>query len=156
NRPQASTSAALAVTLKDLEDLDRATLSNPTLTLLSAPLANLRQRAERLAPQIAESPAVAAAEVVEVDATSAVIAGLPFEEATFVIAVTPAEGSAEQLAERLATRRPGVQGRIEDAAGEPGRLLLDLRTVLARQDLTIVSAFPPLAEEPPSEADSAT
>ena len=56
------TLAALGATLRLYRDPQSAERSLPLLTLLSTPLANLKNRAERLAPQLAATQAVAAAE----------------------------------------------------------------------------------------------
>lgn len=150
-QPSAATAAALATTLAELREPSRAMLTNPILSLLSAPLANLRQRAERLAPQIVASPAVASAEVIERDADAAAVAGIPFAAPTVAISVTPADGTAEALAETLAgSGPPAVWGEVVD-----GRLLLDLRTVFPRQDLAIVSAFPPPDGDPAPTGEEA-
>ena len=57
--------AALGATLRLYRDPPAAERSLPLLMLLSTSLANLKNRAERLAPQLAALPAVAAAEPVE-------------------------------------------------------------------------------------------
>jgi L-seryl-tRNA(Ser) seleniumtransferase len=60
------TLAALAGTLRLYQDLELAERSVPLLSLLATPLENLRQRAERIAPQIAAT-GVAAVEIVPID-----------------------------------------------------------------------------------------
>ncbi|MEM6331169.1 MAG: hypothetical protein AAF790_13090 [Planctomycetota bacterium] len=129
--------AALAATLKLLSDPAEALLQTPVLSLLSTPLDNLRNRAERLAPQIAQSPLVAAAEAMPLPAGSTAAAGLPVRTDSFAIALTPAAGSAQEMADRLRSGSPRVWGRVEGQ-----RLLLDMRTVFPRQDLALVAAFP--------------
>lgn len=147
HRSNAATVAALAATLEELDDPQRAALRLPLLSLLATPLENLQTRAQRLAPQITQSPAVATADVVELSADAAVVSGLPFAAPTVAIAVTPATdnqagASVESLTQALADATPSVHSRVE---GE--QLLLDLRTVFPRQDLAIVSAFPPAEGE---------
>src|SRR5262249_43225998 len=55
--------AALAATLRLYDDVDLAERSIPLLSLMATPLDNLRQRAERLAPQI-NATGVASVEIV--------------------------------------------------------------------------------------------
>ena len=58
------TLAALAATLRHYRDPEEAERSIPLLMFLSTPLDNLKNRAERLAPQLAACPAVASAEAI--------------------------------------------------------------------------------------------
>ena len=141
-RPRAATSAALAATLGLLEDAERAALKIPTLSLLSAPIENLRTRAQRLAPQIAKSPWVEQAEATDLPAESTAVAGLPYEAASVAVAITPAGGSPHDLAQRLVSGPTAILARTDG-----DRLLIDLRTVFPRQDLQIVAGFVP--DEPP-------
>lgn len=141
-RASALTLAALAATVKQLGEPERAVLENPLLTLLTTPIANLRQRAERLAPQIEVSPAVATVEVLELAAEAGVVSGLPLQAPTVVLSIAPASDTVEALRLRLAASSPAVWGRIEAE-----RLVLDLRTIFPRQDMTVVSAFPTPSNE---------
>jgi L-seryl-tRNA(Ser) seleniumtransferase len=108
----------------------------PLHGLLDTPLDNLRTRAERLAPQIVASGKVASAVATEVAAHLAPqptsLGALP----SWAIALTPRDETPTQLAERLANGPVSLYGRI---AGET--LLLDLRTVFPRQDLTLIGCF---------------
>ncbi len=54
---------------------------------------------------------------------------------TWCVALTPAHDTVDTLAARLRKGHPAVCGRIQD-----DRLLLDLRTVFARQDNLLVKA----------------
>jgi L-seryl-tRNA(Ser) seleniumtransferase len=150
------TLAALFATLRLHQDRERAEQSVPLLELLSTATANLQNRAERLAPQIAACSAVAAAE--PISAITYLGGGsVPMQEIpTWCIAMTPASGNVDSLAKSLRTGIPSVFGRIQK-----DRLLLDLRTVFARQDLELVEAVrrlgtgQPEAEtgEPQADAD---
>ncbi len=116
----------------------------PVLSLISTSLENLRQRAERLAPQIA-AMGVASVEVI---ASQTFIAGAPLPGQampTVHLALAPISRSVEQLAAALRGGVPPVVGRIEG-----DKLLLDLRSVQPRQDLQLVAAFEALqtAREP--------
>jgi L-seryl-tRNA(Ser) seleniumtransferase len=126
---------ALAETLRLHTDRAAAEESLPLLNLLTTPLANLKNRAERMAPQLAACGAIAAAEPVE---SQAYLGGgsLPSQQIpTWCVALTPAAGSVDDLAMRLRTGSPAVFGRIQK-----DRLLLDLRGVFPRQDIAVVDA----------------
>lgn len=135
------TLAALAATLRIYRDPQQAKLRIPLLQLLSAPLDNLRTRAERMAPQMAATPAIASADVVD-DVTYLGGGAVPTQKlATWCIALTPAEMSVDRLAGRLRTGQRPVVGRVRD-----NRLYLDLRTVFPRQDLDLVAAVKALSD----------
>lgn len=122
------TDAALAATLALFDQPDSLRFTHPLHQLLDAPLENLRTRAERLAPQIAAGPGVAAAS--------------PSEIATggregWRVEVQP-EGEPGDLLVAVTKRSPGlVLGQSE------GRLTVDLRSVFAGQDRAIAAAFAP-------------
>ena len=136
------TLAALDATLQLYLDPQRAEQRIPLLRLLSTPLDNLRYRAEQLAPQIDALPAVASAEVVQ-DVAYLGGGSVPGHEIpTWCIAVTPKERGVDELARKLRTGNPALYGRIQH-----DRLLIDLRSVFADEDLRIVDAFSGLEEE---------
>jgi len=129
------TLAALLETLRLHQDREAAERSLPLLSLLSTSVANLQQRAARLAPQLAACPAVESAEPVE---SQAYLGGgsVPSQAVpSWAIALQPARGSVDELAERLRTGTPSVFGRIFK-----DRLLLDLRAVFPRDDVRLVEA----------------
>lgn len=144
--PDAHQAAMLAATLELLADEERVPNKVPILSLISTPLENLRSRANRLAPQIAASPAIESAEVIELSADSAAISGTPWQASSVAIAVTPADGGVSALADHLQSQRPALWPRQESS-----RLLLDLRTVFPRQDMALVDAFPPAGGTPAGE-----
>jgi L-seryl-tRNA(Ser) seleniumtransferase len=113
--------AALEATLRLYNTARRDDI--PSLAMLTADDATLRQRAERLANGLGEV----------VEATAKVGGGaLPLLELPGpVVAV---EGDAEAIAARLRAADPPVVGRIQD-----GRLLLDPRT-LADDEVELVRA----------------
>ncbi len=130
------TLAALAATLRLYCDSDIAERAVPLLSLLSTTVENLRNRAERLAPQIAATPAVAHAE-----AMSAVTflggGSVPAQEIpTWCVAITPKDLAVDQLAKSLRGGEPAVMGRVQQ-----DRLLLDLRSVFPHQDAQLVAAL---------------
>ena len=144
------TLAALAATLRLYRNPEVARQEIPLLSLLGTSVENLKNRAERLAPQMAASSAVAQAEAV---ADFAYLGGgsVPTQKIpTWCIALSPAKGSVERLAASLRTGTPAVVGRIHD-----GRLLLDLRTVIPRQDVELADAVAALSPQA-SDAAAAT
>ena len=129
------TLAALAATLRLYRDEKVAARSIPLLQLLNTPVENLQNRAERLAPQMAASAAIDAAEVIQ---DKAYLGGgsVPAQELpTWCIALAPAAGGVDSLAAALRKSRPAVVGRVQH-----DRLLLDLRSVFPRQDTQLVEA----------------
>ena len=141
------TLAALAGTLRLYRDTEKLKQRLPLLQLLSTSLDNLRTRAERLAPQMAATVAVAAADAVA-DVTFLGGGSVPTQKLdTWCVALTPAEMSVDRLAARLRTGQPAVVGRVRDE-----RLYLDLRTVFPRQDLDLVAAVRAVGESLPDKA----
>ncbi|MBN1911167.1 MAG: L-seryl-tRNA(Sec) selenium transferase [Pirellulales bacterium] len=130
-----ATAAALAVTLELSEDAEQARRTIPTLQLLTTSPDNLKNRATRLAQQMTESPAVASAEAVERTAPVAASPHLACELPTWCIAMTPVHMNVDRLSTLLRSADPAVLGRMEE-----DRLLLDLRSVLPRDDLRLVDA----------------
>lgn len=126
--------AALTATLELLRSEELALREVPLLQLLATPQRNLRQRAERLAEQIAGATLAS----VEVCPSEAYLseASLAHERVpSWCVALEPQGMTVDQLAARLRRGTPAVVGRIDD-----GRLRLDLRTVFPRQDSEIVAA----------------
>jgi L-seryl-tRNA(Ser) seleniumtransferase len=130
------TLAALGATLRLYQDPERARRAIPILELLSTSVENLQNRAERLAPQIAATSAVAEAQAI---ACTTHLSGSPLPDqslATWCIAVKPASLTIDRLAAALRAGIPPVVGRVHE-----DRLLLDLRSVFPRQDVALVTAF---------------
>jgi L-seryl-tRNA(Ser) seleniumtransferase len=129
------TLAALAATLRLYRDPEKAKLEIPLLSLLATSVENLRNRAERLAPQMAAASAVAGAEVIA-DHTFLGGGAIPTQEIpTVCVALAPTGRSVDDLHAALRTGQPSVFGRIQKE-----RLLLDLRSVLPSQDRLLVEA----------------
>lgn len=140
------TLAALSATLQHYRDPESVARHVPLMQLLSTSAENLKHRASRIAPQLAATATIATADAVE-DVTFFGGGSVPTAEIpTWCVALTPAEGSAERLAERLRTAPRPVVGRIKQ-----DRLLLDLRSVFPRQDIQIVDAITALDD---ASADS--
>lgn len=125
--------AALEATLALYDDPERLALTLPVFQLLSTSLENLRQRAERMAPQLAQAADVECANACESE-SSLGFASLPNDKLpSCAVSLVPNGGNVALLEKRLRQSPvPIVARRYED------RLLVDLRTVLPRQDQTIV------------------
>jgi len=130
------TLAGLRATLQLYRDPETACQRVPLLTLLNTSIENLRQRAERLAPQLNESAAIKDVTVVE-DITYLGGGSVPTQAiATCCLSLASASGSIDTLAAQLRSGNIAVVGRIHQ-----DRLLLDLRSMLASQDQLLVAAF---------------
>ena len=113
------TLAALEATLTLYRDPARARREIPTLALLGATAAVVRERAERACGQLqlASIGCVVVTTVASVGAGAFPVTQLPS-------AAIALDGSAERWAAALRSGTPAVVGRVHD-----GRLLLDLRAV---------------------------
>jgi L-seryl-tRNA(Ser) seleniumtransferase len=141
------TLAALVETLRLHGDREQARRALPLEMLLSAPLANLQNRAQRMAPQLAACGAISEAEPLE---THTYLGGgsLPGQEIpTWCVAVKPAKGNVDGLARVLRTGTPSIFGRIRK-----DRLLFDLRSVLPAQDMQIVEVVERLKGSEPDSS----
>jgi L-seryl-tRNA(Ser) seleniumtransferase len=142
------TLAALVATLRLYQDTEQAEQTVPLLMLLSAPSENLKNRAERLAPQLADAPAIASAEPVQ---SQTFLGGgsMPNQHIpTWCVAVKPAQDNVDTLAAKLRNGIPAVCGRVHNDT-----LLLDLRSVFPRQDGQIVQAVYALKKSDDAKAD---
>ncbi|MBC8876084.1 MAG: L-seryl-tRNA(Sec) selenium transferase [Planctomycetes bacterium] len=129
------TLAALVETLRLHQDRETAKQSLPLMSLLNTSVANLQNRAERMAPQLAASSAVKSAEPIE-SFTYLGGGSIPAQQIpTWCVALEPDRGSVDTLAATLRKGVPCVFGRIHK-----DRLLLDLRSVFPKQDMQIVEA----------------
>ncbi len=136
------TLAGLAATLRLYQDPDQAKLSIPLLALLGTSMENLKQRAERMAQQLAHVPLLSSAQPIQ---DYAFLGGgsVPTQQiGTWCVALAPRNGSVDNLATQLRTGTPAIVGRIHQ-----GQLLLDLRSVLPRQDLELVAALEKMGTE---------
>ncbi len=129
------TLAALAGTLRLYRKPADAQREVPLLRLLSTSMENLKGRAERLAPQLAAVDTIKSAQAVE-EFTYLGGGSVPTQKLpTWAVAIEPAEMSLDRLATALRTGTPAVVGRVNQ-----DRLLFDLRSVFARQDMDLVRA----------------
>ncbi|NLE38270.1 MAG: L-seryl-tRNA(Sec) selenium transferase [Pirellulaceae bacterium] len=124
---------SFAATLDEMDSPDRARANVPLVQLLTASADNLKNRAARLAPQMAAADAIGRAEVVE---APGYLLGAPHplgEMPGWAIALRPSGMAVEQLAKTLRDGNPAVFGyRLDD------RLLLNLRAVSPQFDLELV------------------
>lgn len=132
--------AALVETLAIVEEHGPAdaVFHLPAWQLLSAPLANLKQRAERLAALMAASPSVASAEPHEEASVWGISADQRLSGPTWQIVITPADGAA--LTERLRDSMPPIIP-VDRPQSTDGVVHLDLRSVFPRWDEQLVAAF---------------
>jgi L-seryl-tRNA(Ser) seleniumtransferase len=144
------TLAALAATLRLYRQPENAKQTIPLLQLLSTSPDNLKNRAERLAPQL-ESAAVVASAAVEQGVSYLGGGSVPTQQVpTWCVALTPAKDSVDSLARNLRMATPSICGRIQQ-----DRLWLDLRSVFPGQDMEIVQAIQSLpGEEEVAEAEA--
>jgi L-seryl-tRNA(Ser) seleniumtransferase len=126
--------AALAATLECYENPTGGIQQIPVWQCLTVSADNLRNRAERIAPQLAAAEGIASA--IPIETRSAVAAALPEGLPSFGIALSPTGGDVAALDKRLRTARFPILGRIEN-----DRIILDLRTVSPRQDTTLIDAL---------------
>jgi L-seryl-tRNA(Ser) seleniumtransferase len=139
-RLNAPRSAALKATLECYENPTGDIDSIPVWQILTVSIDNLRNRAERIAPQIAKAEGIGSATPVEM--RSLISAALPDGLPSYGIGLTPADGNVDSLDRRLQSARFPIHGRIE-----ADRVVLDLRTVLPRQDMTLVDALTATAQQ---------
>ena len=124
------TLSALEATLRLYLEPERALKEIPVLAMLTAPTTDIRSRAESLAVALR-----AGGVEVQVTGTSASVGGGAFPTADIPSSALVLRGNAEPLEEKLRRGEPAVIGRIAD-----GKLLLDLRSVLPREDATLAAA----------------
>jgi L-seryl-tRNA(Ser) seleniumtransferase len=118
----------------------------PTWQLLTTPIENLRNRAERIAPQLAQAAEIDSVTAVE---TRSPVAAAPTPAGglvSYAVALTARGCSVSDLDKRLRTLPLPIVGRVEN-----DRLILDLRTVLPRQDRMLVEGIVGSSTSQPAE-----
>jgi L-seryl-tRNA(Ser) seleniumtransferase len=136
------TMAALAATLRLYRDPAKAKLSVPILQLLGTSAENLKNRADRMAPQMAAIKAVVSSAEAISDITYLGGGSIPTQQlSTWCVALKPASGSVDRLAAALRTGTQAVVGRVRE-----DRLLLDMRSVFPRQDVEMLAALEALSK----------
>jgi L-seryl-tRNA(Ser) seleniumtransferase len=124
------TLSALEATLRLYLEPERALKEIPVLAMLTESAAETESRARAVARTLSEGGVA-----VEVRATKASVGGGAFPTAEIPSAAIVLKGNAAELEEKLRHADPPVVGRISD-----GRLLLDLRAVLAREHAILCRA----------------
>jgi L-seryl-tRNA(Ser) seleniumtransferase len=131
------TLAALETTLRLYLDPERAAREIPTLRMLSAGVAEMGERASRLADRIGEACGGAYSVGTREDVSRAGGGALPMADIpTVVVALEPTRGSVADLEQKLRWGEPHIIARISE-----GRLLLDPRTLTPAEEDEIVSAL---------------
>jgi L-seryl-tRNA(Ser) seleniumtransferase len=147
-RADPATCAALQATVELYDDRAQLPQTLPLFQLLSASVENLRQRAERLAPQLAEAADIESAMAL---ASESCLGFAHVENDTlpsFAIALTPIGADLKSLDRRLRNGAVPVVGCVRE-----NRLWLDLRTVLPRQDQRLVETVAAAANRPTKNLD---
>ena len=137
------TLAALAATLRLHRDEEAMKQGVPLMTMLSTPIENLKQRAERMAPQLAACSSVASAEPA-FDHTFLGGGSVPTQQIeTWCVEIEPDAKGVNGMAAELRAGDPAVVCRVQR-----DRLVVDLRTVTPDQDMTIVDIFQQSGSQP--------
>ncbi|MFO0788721.1 MAG: hypothetical protein U0805_04635 [Pirellulales bacterium] len=152
-RIDAFRAAGLAATLVAYENQSSAPTQEPIWQCLRTSTENLRNRAERMAGQLAHADGIATATAIETHSPlSAAITGEGWP--SYGVALTPRDSDIAALDHRLQSARLPIRGRVEG-----DRVILDLRTVLPRQDRLLVDSLlgaHPAPPEQPAEPVAAT
>ncbi|MGI9429642.1 MAG: hypothetical protein ACR2NM_13350 [Bythopirellula sp.] len=128
--------AALEATLDLYLDLDKVIHQIPVLQLLSAPLDNLQQRCERIAPLLAECDLVAHAEATSLESIWLDAGISQCSHQSWSIVLQPEEGQLERLGKRFEQATPQVVSSIG-----PTTCVLDFRAIFPRWDQQLVLAL---------------
>ncbi|MCI0639513.1 MAG: L-seryl-tRNA(Sec) selenium transferase [Gemmataceae bacterium] len=129
------TLAALETTLRIYLNEAHALEKVPVLRMLGTPLAELKDRAEKLAHELSALPGIFSARACG-DVAFVGGGSLPDQKlATWVVEVQVQSVSDEEFAQRLRTGAPALIGRLRN-----GRILFDLRTVFPEQTSGLITA----------------
>jgi L-seryl-tRNA(Ser) seleniumtransferase len=123
------TLSALEATLRLYLEPERALKEIPVLAMLTAAVTEIESRAQSVARALREGGIDA-----QVKATRASVGGGAFPTAEIPSSAVVLDGN-ERTEEKLRRADPPVIGRISE-----GKLLLDLRSILPREDLTLTRA----------------
>ncbi len=128
--------ASLEATLEIYRSPDKVMHQIPLFQLLSAPLENLQQRCERIAPLLAECDLVSSAEAVPCDSLWLDTGDTQHACSTWAISLRTAEIAVERLAQLFDSSTPQVVGRVENNAYQ-----LDFRAIFPRWDQQLVATL---------------
>jgi L-seryl-tRNA(Ser) seleniumtransferase len=135
-QPSAIASAALSATIQLYDNISQLPETLPILQLLTASVDNLRLRAERLTPQLAQLSGIKSAEAI---ATENSLGAARFSDVVLpsnVVALSVTGDDPRELDKRLRSAPLPLFARVEGQ-----RLVLDLRAVFPRQDQQIVDVL---------------
>jgi L-seryl-tRNA(Ser) seleniumtransferase len=135
-QPPPPTLAALAATLRLIETPEKARRAIPVLQLATTSAENLKNRAERLAAQIGAASTVESAEPAPAAGSLYPAPIIGAELPGWCVRIKPSGISVARLAEALRSGAPAVVGLAEQE-----HLVLNLRSVLPRQDTALVEAI---------------
>jgi L-seryl-tRNA(Ser) seleniumtransferase len=146
-RLDALRSAALCATLECYDGAERGAEALPVWQLLTTPIENLRNRAERIAPQLAQVAGIASAVPLETRSPISAALDSNCDWSSYGMALAATDGDIRALDQRLKSLPMPIHGRVEG-----DRLVLDLRTVFPRQDTALVEALvgPPASDSAPT------
>jgi L-seryl-tRNA(Ser) seleniumtransferase len=125
------TLSALEATLRLYLEPERALREIPVLAMLTVRVSELQSRAQGIAARLAANGIAG-----EVVASSASVGGGAFPTAAIPSIAIRLPGAPQLVEEKLRAGAPAVIGRISD-----GHLLLDLRSVLPREDEMLAAAI---------------
>jgi L-seryl-tRNA(Ser) seleniumtransferase len=125
------TLSALEATLRLYLEPERALREIPVLAMLTVPVSELRSRAHGITGRLAASGVA-----VEVVVSSASVGGGAFPTAAIPSIAIRLPGAPQPVEQKLRAGAPAVIGRISD-----GQFLLDLRSVLPREDEMLAAAI---------------
>jgi seryl-tRNA(Sec) selenium transferase len=136
--------AALIATIECYDTPARGVDTLPVWQLLATSAENLKNRSDRLAAQLAHVEGVLAATAIET--RSSILDSHTGEDwPSYGVALAAADNNVAALDKQLRSARFPVIGRIES-----DRLVIDLRTVLPRQDKAIVDSLLGNSPQPPT------
>jgi L-seryl-tRNA(Ser) seleniumtransferase len=129
------TLSALEATLRLYLEPERALREIPVLSMLTAPVKEIATRADAIAGKLC-----AAGIEAKVTDSSATVGGGAFPTATIPSHAIALSRKAQEVEKKLRLGEPAIIGRISE-----GTLLLDLRSVLPREDAALTAAIIRLA-----------
>jgi L-seryl-tRNA(Ser) seleniumtransferase len=171
--PSAAVVAAFEAVLPYQKDSRTACEHIPACTLATAPTENLKLRAERIAGQLAGLPWIQAARAVAVPASLSQYRLSHEAMESWGVWLAAKDMNAEQLASRLRMLRPGIladasaettaaverafaaDAEPHDAATATAGVVLNLRSVLPRQDVVITELLEALQPSAAATNDGA-
>ena len=128
--------AALQATLEAYRDPDKVMHQIPVLQLLSAPLENLQQRCERIAPLLAECEPIEAAEVFQRKSVWLDAGSSQLTADSWAIRLRSAKDSTTRVGHLYQQATPPVVGCAEEED-----FVLDFRAIFPRWDQHLVTAI---------------